>query len=215
MGYTLAPDIAMCDAAGTLIFLDIRRDRYFRLAAALEAAVRDHMSAPVDASPGLDRAIERRALAWSNDPGARIVAASIAVPPSSAIDEVGPGAAGIIDFWSVGKATRAASARLRRMTFAEATRPPALSRRHVRPGTAPRLARAFNDARRLLPFSALCLRDSLALRAWLARCGCPATLVIGVIAAPFSAHCWLQDEACVLDEASDEVARYTPIWSVP
>jgi hypothetical protein len=214
MGYALASDIAMCDADGALIFLDVRYDRYFRLGATMEAAVRQAIDMPSERSPDLDSVVAHGALTWSNNQGATITPSHIIVPDVSAIDEAGGAAGNFRDLWSVGTATMAAARRLRMMPFAEIIKPPALSGCAAPSGATANLARNFNEARRLLPFSAICLRDSLALRAWLARRGRHATLVIGVIAAPFSAHCWLQDETCVLDEASDEVARYTPIWSV-
>jgi hypothetical protein len=213
MGYTLAPDIAMCIADDALVFLDIRRDRYFRLGPDLDKAIVDQIDGPAAACPWLDRAIELGALAWSNGPEARIVPTRVVVPPISAIDEIGAVKTSLLDCWSVTRATRAAARRLRAMPFAAAIKAPELTGQ-ARTGAAPDLARVFNEARRRLPFSALCLRDSIALRAWLARRGYYSMLVIGVIAAPFSAHCWLQTQDCVLDEASDEVSRYTPIWSV-
>ena len=58
----------------------------------------------------------------------------------------------------------------------------------------------------------LCLFDSLALINFLSHYRLRARLVFGVHLAPFDAHCWVQVEDIVLDDALDNVRDYnTPI----
>lgn len=70
---------------------------------------------------------------------------------------------------------------------------------------------AYHRRRRLVPIRKNCLLDSLALDAWLGEAGPRRTMVIGVTAEPFLAHCWLQTEATLLNDHYDHVRRYAPI----
>jgi hypothetical protein len=59
-----------------------------------------------------------------------------------------------------------------------------------------------------------CLFDSLALIRFLSYYGVFPTCVIGVQTGPFGAHCWVQHEAVVFNDAPEYVRRYTPILTV-
>jgi hypothetical protein len=59
-----------------------------------------------------------------------------------------------------------------------------------------------------------CLFDSLALMRFLSYYGIYPTCVIGVQTRPFGAHCWVQHEAVVFNDAPEYVRRYTPILTV-
>ena len=59
-----------------------------------------------------------------------------------------------------------------------------------------------------------CLFDSLALMRFLSYYGVFPTCVIGVQTGPFGAHCWVQHEAVVFNDAPEYVRRYTPILTV-
>jgi hypothetical protein len=65
-----------------------------------------------------------------------------------------------------------------------------------------------------LPFQGECLYRSFLLRRVLRLRGCAALWVFGVQTWPFEAHCWLQIEDTVLDDAADRIAAYTPILAV-
>ena len=56
-----------------------------------------------------------------------------------------------------------------------------------------------------------CLTDSLALASFLSRRSVSWQLVFGVKLDPFAAHCWLQDDGAVLNDAADSVSTFTPI----
>lgn len=59
----------------------------------------------------------------------------------------------------------------------------------------------------------LCRFDSLALIEFLAlRCLFP-TWIFGVSSEPFGAHCWIQQEDCVLNDTVEYVTRFTPIMA--
>jgi hypothetical protein len=59
-----------------------------------------------------------------------------------------------------------------------------------------------------------CLFDSLALMRFLSYYGLFPTCVIGVETRPFGAHCWVQHETVVFNDAPEYVRRYTPILTV-
>jgi hypothetical protein len=59
-----------------------------------------------------------------------------------------------------------------------------------------------------------CLFDSLALMRFLSYYGIFPTCVIGVQTGPFAAHCWVQHDAVVFNDAPEYVRRYTPILTV-
>jgi len=70
---------------------------------------------------------------------------------------------------------------------------------------------------RLRPFYArkyLCLFDSLALVEFLAYYRLYPQWVFGVVAEPFGAHCWVQNDQYVLNDRPEYVRGYTPIMVV-
>jgi hypothetical protein len=72
----------------------------------------------------------------------------------------------------------------------------------------------FRAARRLVPVTPNCLTDSLALAAFLSRRAVAWKLVFGVKLDPFAAHCWLQNDDAVLNDAEDSVATFIPIMVI-
>ena len=79
---------------------------------------------------------------------------------------------------------------------------------------ASRLVAIFERLRPFFPTNYLCLFDSLALIEFLAKYGLYATWVYGVEAEPFSAHCWVQKDSILLNDAVDRIRLYTPIMVV-
>jgi len=73
----------------------------------------------------------------------------------------------------------------------------------------------FRHARALVPIGPTCLQDSLALRDWLGSRQASAAIVFGVKLDPFAAHCWVQSENTVLNDAPDKVREFTPVFVVP
>ncbi len=74
-----------------------------------------------------------------------------------------------------------------------------------------RVVRAFDQARLLKTAANRCLPRSIAFALVLAGHGMRGTVVIGVRRSPFSAHCWVQSGAVVLNDTLDEVQRFTPL----
>ena len=61
---------------------------------------------------------------------------------------------------------------------------------------------------------AACLLDSLTLLHFLAAEGIHPDWVFGVKTEPFDAHCWVQQDEVVLNDAPDRVRQYSPILIV-
>lgn len=59
-----------------------------------------------------------------------------------------------------------------------------------------------------------CLFDSLALMRFLSYYGVFPTCVLGVQTGPFAAHCWVQHEGIVFNDAPEYVRKFTPILAV-
>jgi hypothetical protein len=76
------------------------------------------------------------------------------------------------------------------------------------------LTLGFNRLRLTFPRSYLCLFDSLALMHFLAFYDIYPTLVFGVRAEPFGAHCWVQADDVALNDTIEHVSQFTPIMSV-
>ena len=76
------------------------------------------------------------------------------------------------------------------------------------------LTMTFLQYRPLFPRDYLCLFDSLALVRFLSRYDLYPDWVFGVRDDPFSAHCWVQAGAIVLNDHLDNVIGYAPIMTV-
>ncbi len=59
----------------------------------------------------------------------------------------------------------------------------------------------------------LCRFDSLALVEFLAHYHQSPRWIFGVKGEPFSAHCWVQDEECLLNDSLDYIRQFTPIMA--
>jgi hypothetical protein len=76
------------------------------------------------------------------------------------------------------------------------------------------LTSIFMRLRPFFPRDFLCLFDSLALLEFLAMYDIFPTWVFGVSLEPWSAHCWLQQDSCVLDDDVEGAAGYTPVMII-
>ena len=202
--------------------LDLRRDRYFLLDADTSTALR-RWNAAAEGLGSDDPAIihlDRMGMIVSADAMASEADNRPAVPTSSLLDQVAllqPPA------WPVLPEVAAIMWRTRRglKRVGLQSEVDALRRRRPSEGRdsvpaehlAEHLAR-FRAARRLVPVAPSCLIDLLALAAFLASRGIRADLVFGVKLDPFAAHCWLQNQRAILNDAADAVTDFTPIMAV-
>ena len=84
----------------------------------------------------------------------------------------------------------------------------------LRADSGSQIIRAFEQAKLLRTAADRCLPRSIALALCLTARKCRAHVVLGVKLGPFAAHCWAQSGDEVLNDSAEEVARYTPILVV-
>lgn len=218
MYWRILPHLTACLAADHVVLLDIRQDRYFLVPPALTSRVADWLRstsppAPPSAFVALmrDSGILREGETFAAPPRPEPVTIPVTLESSSSPAAIGP-----IDRLGIAKAVIASRLALRHLPLAIVLR--RYHRRPVAPRRtgfdAPALAHRFASARYFSPLARQCLRDSLALGSWLKDQGVTPTLVFGVAAPAFSAHCWVQDGAAILNDSFDRVSRFTPILAL-
>ncbi len=203
----LAPGVHAAWADGRLIFLDVLRDRYFRLDSERSAA----LSATGSLSPAAARAcahLEAKGLIRA----ARSDALRKETSPAISFARTPINLAQLFGVWS---ACAWASYILKTRCFSAvlAAAPGPRTDKGVR---AHKLdaARVFLAHRALYPRDYGCLFEALALKRYLAQRGYGALWVFGVRGAPFAAHCWLESEGLALNDDPDNVGAFNPILAV-
>jgi len=213
MATMLAEHVSYCRIADRLIFLDVGKDRYFAM----------RWPDPVSLDAGFPPAMTATLMAQGllvDAPAGRTAArpASRRPPTSSLLDSAEPGPARGIAMRSLAAALGARAALQSRPLIdilAAVRRQRSTIDPRATPGRdLPQLANGFAAARRWWPAQGRCLPDSLALMRVLMAFGHRPSLVFGVIAYPFAAHCWVQSGDMVLNDALDHVTRFTPILVV-
>jgi hypothetical protein len=211
-GLQLHPHVSFGVVSSRPIFLDLDRDRYIALDARSE---RDFLAAsagePISAA-GRERLLATGLFRTADAPSP-LSPVAVPLPEASLLDQPRASA-------SLSLALRAyrITARTRRRLGRE----PILSVLQDRPthldGSAAvkqdmmlSASRRFLAARSLIPIPPKCLPDSLALREWLGRAGLRPILVFAVKLDPFGAHCWLQSDKLILNDAVDAVSAFTPV----
>jgi hypothetical protein len=209
--------VTACLVSGRILFLDIRQDRYLALPADLKDAFIFWMRSPGEMPPESCRTILAE-LGIGERPDPRFPAECVvatAIPMDSAMlpkERIRPG-----ELLLVGKAVIRAWMDVRSRPLAEI-----LARRFA--GRAGRYEHRteldariaiFRAARPLIPIRRVCLHDCLALADWLGASAKGVTLVLGVSASPFAAHCWLQVGGRAIDDHPESPSRYRPILALP
>ncbi len=208
---------AICDSL--FLFLDTKADRYCAVPrAASLAPLLTGEGAPDDRDPACRRLVAQGLLAPLGSHVRACLPTQVAVPRRS-IRETGRARAPLS--WRtttelVGALLRAqVSLRLGRFD-----RTLDRLRHRTTRGGAPDLdaiiarSLAFADHRVLAPVNPICLRDSLALLAFLGDAAAGVQLVFGVQAKPFYAHCWVQTDTVILNDSAYFPSTLTPILRV-
>lgn len=211
--YRLPEHLGVCEVDGRLVMLDLRRDRYLELDARSAASFRSWRNGLSQDEASLARLLERGMLVPSDRPDVSGWTEH-AIPHRSLLDTNLPPLHGTWSLLPELAATLWATRRRLKLGLEVAVgevrrRKPAAARTDPHPHVA-----RFRAARRLVPVATNCLTDSVALAAFLRRRKIGCDLVFGVKLDPFAAHCWLQTDEAVLNDAADKVAAFTPIMVV-
>lgn len=212
--FTISMNISFCVNDYDIIFLDLKRDRYFALSRDRSLRLASQLSG---ARPGTS-------IVLSNTiPTAFCPAGACTVMPhevdsvmsdSSSMPEI---ALSRWELWSMQPARLSTLTRMRftpirqllRPSRKVSSHPDAFDRKEVE-----RICAAWRVSRTSFPARLSCLPDSLALRSQLRRHGQQSRLVIGVKSNPFAAHCWVQIDGQVLNDELETVTQFSPIFVV-
>lgn len=205
MTSTALEDTAWCVIDGTVVMLDIARDRYFRLPEQRNQRFLADIGQPLPEAPVQPPSFPRPP-AW--------------LAPASCLDAADDGPFRLGDvarsLWTQRRAEQRLAARPLHTVLADLRGVwTALGRAEASLSPlALREVHAFEHARLLRSAAGRCLPRSIALALCLARRRCRAHLVLGVKLAPFAAHSWVQVHDAVVGDELEEVLRYTPILVV-
>ncbi|MEO8454065.1 MAG: lasso peptide biosynthesis B2 protein [Sphingomicrobium sp.] len=217
MALQLRDNLHWCDCDGRAVFLDVQADRYFCLPQTANDAFR-RLAAGATQPEDIERL---HALAAS---GMLIEAgAGVAVPPPPRIDpptgdfvEDPKPRAGLLSI-ARALASELRGASLLRTKRFHAVIAAAQSRGQRRESTVEpgRLVQEIVSASAALSVVTRshdrCLVRALAVHSVCRRSGIRTKLVFGVVAHPFTAHCWVQLGSAVLVGGYEQARLYTPI----
>lgn len=215
MHLRLPDHLGVCEVDDRILMLDLRRDRYFELDPGTACAVRRWRD-------GADGRAKDSALARLLDRGMLIPAEPLrtsapvpcAVPHRNLMNCPEPFRKAWPFLPEIAETLWRVRRRLKRHGLEGAVGHVRLHKScAARTNPLPDLA-LFRTARLLIPIAPNCLTDSLALSAFLSRRDISFKLVFGVKLDPFAAHCWLQNDDAILNDAADSVAAFTPILVV-
>lgn len=219
MRYGLRHDLSYCLIDGRPIFLDIEKDRYFRLGTALEGAFLEHVLA--GGNPQYPHALVDHGILVPGPTTDCCAHQPLALPCRSLVElRAQPKRAEVVAILEVFSIVWNVRRRLRTRPLKETIQALAHSREGRRVAMAatdpvdPRIldtASLFLRSRPYVPIETSCLLDSLALAQYLARRGLLVNIVFGVTDDPFSAHCWVQTGDMVLNDTVGNALAHTPI----
>jgi hypothetical protein len=229
--YYLHPKTFLCLAPRHWVLLDVRADRYLCLSIDDFALLRPWLNGQKDGSAGdarpgmmpaqaaaLAQQLLDRELLVLRAPSARPVTPTQWTLPTETLQpSITRGLRSVVHAPTFIYSSIFADHALRRRSLDAITS--LVSRRRARQsksGAFPwektaRVITTFNSLRLFYPRSYLCLFDCLSLLHFLSFHAIFPTWVFGVVADPFSAHCWLQQDGVVLNDTVETVAKYTPI----
>jgi hypothetical protein len=212
MPFHVSDDVSWCVYAGQAVFLDLRRDRYFRLRPEQNAVFLQWAKTGTEPE-GLNRLTECGLLtAGAPRPP---MAVSHPLPVRDAGVDL-PRSVRTFDIVRAFVAWRRSSASLRRRRLADIVREMEEDTGAAR-GTADadtriaRIAASFASTALSFRKADQCLPRALAAWALCRRIGVSPAIVLGVRLEPFAAHCWVQWNDAVVVGGLEEARMFTPI----
>lgn len=218
MGLTLAPHLSFCLCGGEMIFLDLYRDKYFRLSPAADRACRSLMGTNASSDIANDPEITRLvASGFLQTTEGESLSPAKSVPPTASLFEAsqeqahGSLLATLSTIYWVSRIQGLLKSKPLVQVLAHLARRKARVKADPCPTRLHLHARQFLAARLWAPCAPVCLLDSLALAHFLISRGHRPDVVFGVTIHPFSAHSWVQMDSCVLNDALAHATAHTAI----
>lgn len=214
-------DLSYCMVDGHLIFLDIQNDRYFRLTERLESALVTYLDGGDLSCDSIHRLTEQKILVEGAADSGRTPPLSPETPTHSATEDAPrtrrASPTELLDTFAIVFSTqrqlktRSLKWTLQKLASYRERRAARSSASRQDNGDLLAAAAVFRSARLVVPIDTCCLLDSIAMIKFLAKRALHANLVFGVARDPFSAHCWAQRGATILNDALGHALTFTPI----
>ncbi len=233
--YLLANHIHACSANGDLVFLDLHADEYSCVLRSQAGAFHQLLSAErrfriandcgvtCAAQETIHNMVTARMLTEDQSKGRIFKPASIAHPIKSFVGQKKTQriTTTLSERWNFYIASSTALARLR-FTSLESVVSAVRHRKRIlncdnqveNQDVCRALTEKFMRLRPFFPSTGLCLFNSFALTEFLARYRIYPSWVFGVRTHPWSAHCWVQDDDTVFNDALEHVQTFTPIMKI-
>lgn len=218
MSLELRDKIHWCDCSGRAVFLDRKADRYFCLShGANDAFLRLASKTPRSGDAKRLDPLVARGMLVERTGGAGIHPPATIEPPAFDVLGSQPPRAALLPLIRTATYEAAAECALRSRGFdelIEARQRSSSSKAMQKPAPHGAIAQiaASSAAISLLSRSHdRCLVRALAVHSMCIKSGVGAKLVFGVIAHPFTAHCWVQHGRAVLVGGYEQARLYTPI----
>jgi hypothetical protein len=214
----LRPHIHWCNSGGRVVFLDSLADRYFGLPNSLnEAFLRLAAGEPTSADMDCLRIlVDCRVLSVIDGAAAIAPPPRIETPTHDLAEDRSAGSPPLALLEALIREVRASRSLRQRSLHLVLSSARRRRVRQTRPGIDPtqrlrRVAAAAEAIALLTRRHDRCLVRALAVHATCRRSGAQAKLVFGVIAHPFTAHCWVQAGRGVVVGGYEHARLYTPI----
>ncbi|MGJ4728105.1 lasso peptide biosynthesis B2 protein [Luteimonas sp. SDU101] len=224
MHYQLNSDASFCHVDDGLVFLDIRKDRYFRLPAHLEVALLRCLEGLPSSEAEVSRLVAMNVLVARTDPSGGEPEALLPLPTRSAIEQPHgfrlPRSSTVFAVMrvvfltqlqlktrSLRRTLQLLVAHRQRMCSAQSGAPSESSDEERLLAAAD----SFMQVRPLVPIEPICLLDAIAMVRFLADRSIYARLVFGVAGTPFAAHAWAQAGELALNDTIGRITAHTPI----
>src|SRR3546814_567815 len=189
MGFVLRPGLHFCEAASTFIFLDLKKDRYFRLPARLEDHFRNLVDDPLSAGSAAPALIEagvlRSAIFRQSLSRPRLIAGTSGL---EVIGAEGPGGFEVARALAsdIGVSQQLRLGRLAALVASyENSKVGRTLATPLKDDGPVRVVRAYESAKLFRASANNCLSRSMAMSRRLASLRCDALPVVGVCAPPF------------------------------
>lgn len=208
--YQLSAHVRACRDGGYIVFLDLRRDRYW--------------SVPAQTAPAIAGLVEGEC---AHGGGARLIELGLIEPagvrraldaprqdaPERKLIQADNYRASLFELGQCASACWWAERSLarRRLDLTLARLAVLKSRAANLEADAQDLVGVFEQFRPWYPRQRVCLFDAVALACFMMMRGLKPDIVFGVRTAPFAAHCWIEWQGLLAGDSSDHCASFTPI----